>query len=415
MQHLLLINIKQLIGVEKGENRISRVAGSDMKYLPTINNAWLYIENGRIHSFGTMEEEHFIQCNDIIDLKGKKIIMPAFADSHTHLVFAGSREGEFVDRINGLSYEEIARRGGGILNSAAKLNATSEDELFHAAQERLHRVMAQGTGAIEIKSGYGLSVEGELKMLRVIRRLKESVHIPIKASFLAAHAYPMEYKQNHEGYIDLIINTMLPQVADEGLADYMDAFCEEGFFSVDETSRLLDAAAKYGLKPKIHANQLHYSGGVQVGVKHNAVSVDHLECVGEAEIEALKNSNTMPTLLPAAAFFLGIQYQPARKIIDAGLPVCLASDYNPGSCPSGNMPLLLTLACTQLKMTPEEAINAVTINGAAAMELEQEIGTIAIGKRANLIITKEIPSLGYIPYDFGNNPVEKLIINGSII
>ena len=411
MQHLLLINIKQLVGVEKGENRISRVAGSDMKYLPTIDNAWLYIENGRIHSFGTMEEEHFIQCNDIIDLKGKKIIMPAFADSHTHLVFAGSREGEFVDRINGLSYEEIARRGGGILNSAAKLNATSEDELFHAAYERLHRVMAQGTGSIEIKSGYGLSVEGELKMLRVIRRLKESVRIPIKASFLAAHAYPLEYKQNHEGYIDLIINTMLPQVADEGLADYMDAFCEEGFFSVDETSRLLDAAAKYGLKPKIHANQLHYSGGVQVGVKHNAISVDHLECVGDA----VKNSNTMPTLLPAAAFFLGMQYQPARKIIDAGLPVCLASDYNPGSCPSGNMPLLLTLACTQLKMTPEEAINAVTINGAAAMELEQEIGTIAGGKRANLIITKEIPSLGYMPYDFGNNPVEKLIINGSII
>lgn len=415
MQHLLLINIKQLVGVEKGENRISRVAGSDMKYLPTINNAWLYIENGSIHSFGTMEEEHFIQCNDIIDLKGKKMIIPAFADSHTHLVFAGSREGEFVDRINGLSYEDIARRGGGILNSAAKLNSTSEDELFHAAYERLHRVMAQGTGAIEIKSGYGLSLDGELKMLRVIRRLKESVHIPIKASFLAAHAYPIEYKQNHEGYIDLIINTMLPQVADEGLADYVDAFCEEGFFSVDETSRLLDAAAKYGLKPKIHANQLHYSGGVQVGVKHNAVSVDHLECVGEAEIEALKKSNTMPTLLPAAAFFLGIQYQPARKIIDAGLPVCLASDYNPGSCPSGNMLLLLTLACTQLKMTPEEAINAVTINGAAAMELEQEIGTIATGKRANLIITKEIPSLGYIPYDFGNNPVEKLIINGSII
>lgn len=341
--------------------------------------------------------------------------MPAFADSHTHLVFAGSREGEFADRINGLSYEEIARRGGGILNSAAKLNATSEDELYNAAYDRLHRVMAQGTGAIEIKSGYGLSVEGELKMLRVIRRLKENVNIPIKASFLAAHAYPMEYKQNHEGYIGLIINTMLPQIADEGLADYMDAFCEEGFFSVDETSRLLDAAAKYGLKPKIHANQLHYSGGVQVGVKHNALSVDHLECVREAEIEALKGSNTMPTLLPGAAFFLGIQYQPARRIIDAGLPVCLASDYNPGSCPSGNMPLLLTIACTQLKMTIEEAINAVTINGAAAMELEQEIGTIAVGKRANLIITKEIPSLGYIPYDYGNNPIEKLMINGSIL
>lgn len=415
MQHLLFINIKQLVGVEKGDNRISRVAGADMKYLPSIDNAWLFIENGKIHSFGSMDEEHFIQCNDIIDLHGKKSILPAWVDSHTHLVFAGSREGEFADRINGLSYEEIARRGGGILNSAAKLNATNEDELYHAAYERLHRVMAQGTGAIEIKSGYGLSVEGELKMLRVIRKLKENVHIPIKASFLAAHAYPIDYKQDHEGYINLIINNMLPQIADEGLADYIDAFCEEGFFSVDETSRLLDAGAKYGLKPKIHANQLHYSGGVQIGVKHHAISVDHLECVGDAEIAALKGSNTMPTLLPGAAFFLGIQYQPARKIIDAGLPVCLASDYNPGSCPSGNMPLLLTIACTQLKMTPEEAINAVTINGAAALELEQEIGTIAVGKRANLIVTKEIPSIGYIPYDYGNNPADKLVINGAIV
>lgn len=415
MQHLLLINIKQLVGVEKGDNRVSRVAGADMKYLPTIDNAWLFIENGRIHSFGSMDEEHFIQCNDIIDLQNKKIVLPTFADSHTHLIFAGSRESEFVDRINGLSYEEIARRGGGILNSAAKLNAASEDELYHAAHERLHRVMAQGTGAIEIKSGYGLTVEGELKMLRVIRRLKENTQIPIKASFLAAHAYPIDYKQNHDGYLNLIINKMLPQIADEGLADYMDVFCEEGFFSVDETSRLLEAGAKYGLKPKIHANQLHYSGGVQIGVQHNAISVDHLECVGDAEIAALQGSNTMPTLLPAAAFFLGIQYQPARKIIDAGLPVCLASDYNPGSCPSGNMPLLLTIACTQLKMTPEEAINAVTINGAAAMELEQEIGTVAVGKKANLIITKEIPNISYIPYDFGNNPVEKLIINGVVV
>ncbi len=415
MQHLLLINIKQLVGVEKGDNRVSRVAGADMKYLPTIDNAWLFIENGRIHSFGSMDEEHFIQCNDIIDLQNKKIVLPTFADSHTHLVFAGSRESEFVDRINGLSYEEIARRGGGILNSAAKLNAASEDELYHAAHERLHRVMAQGTGAIEIKSGYGLTVEGELKMLRVIRRLKENTQIPIKASFLAAHAYPIDYKHNHDGYLNLIINKMLPQIADEGLADYMDVFCEEGFFSVDETSRLLEAGAKYGLKPKIHANQLHYSGGVQIGVQHNAISVDHLECVGDAEIAALQGSNTIPTLLPAAAFFLSIQYQPARKIIDAGLPVCLASDYNPGSCPSGNMPLLLTIACTQLKMTPEEAINAVTINGAAAMELEQEIGTIAVGKKANLIITKEMPNISYIPYDFGNNPVEKLIINGVIV
>lgn len=288
MQHLLLINIKQLCGVETGESRKSRIAGADMKNLPSIDNAWLYIEHGRIHSFGSMEQEHFIQCNDIIDCKNQNIILPAWVDSHTHLVFAGSREGEFRDRINGLSYEEIAKRGGGILNSAAKLNAASEDELYHAACERLHRVMAQGTGAIEIKSGYGLSVEGELKMLKVIRRLKESVPIPVKASFLAAHAYPADYKQNHDGYLNLIINEMLPQIADEGLADYIDAFCEEGFFSVDETSRILEAGAKYGLKPKIHANQLHYSGGVQVGVKYNAVSVDHLECVGDAEIEALK-------------------------------------------------------------------------------------------------------------------------------
>jgi imidazolonepropionase len=413
--HLLLINIKQLCGVETGDARKSRIAGADMKHLPYIDNAWLYIENGKIHSFGTMEQEHFIQCNDIIDCKNQNMVLPAWVDSHTHLVFAGSREGEFQDRINGLSYEEIARKGGGILNSAAKLNATSEDELYHAAYERLQKVMAQGTGAIEIKSGYGLSVEGELKMLRVIRKLKENTPIPIKASFLAAHAYPVDYKDNHDGYLNLIINTMLPQIADEGLADYIDVFCEEGFFSIDETSRLLDAGAKYGLKPKIHANQLHYSGGVQVGVKHHAVSVDHLECVGDAEIAALKGSNTMPTLLPAAAFFLGIQYQPARKIIDAGLPVCLATDYNPGSCPSGNVPLLLTLACTQLKMTPEEAINAVTINGAAALELEQEIGTIAVGKKANFIITKPIPSLAYIPYDFGNNPVQKLVINGMIL
>lgn len=415
MQHLLLINIKQLCGVETGESRKSRIAGADMKNLPSIDNAWLYIEHGRIHSFGSMEQEHFIQCNDIIDCKNQNIILPAWVDSHTHLVFAGSREGEFRDRINGLSYEEIAKRGGGILNSAAKLNAASEDELYHAACERLHRVMAQGTGAIEIKSGYGLSVEGELKMLKVIRRLKESVPIPVKASFLAAHAYPADYKQNHDGYLNLIINEMLPQIADEGLADYIDAFCEEGFFSVDETSRILEAGAKYGLKPKIHANQLHYSGGVQVGVKYNAVSVDHLECVGDAEIEALKGSNTMPTLLPGAAFFLGMHYQPARKMIDAGLPVCLATDYNPGSCPSGNVPLLLTLACTQLKMTPEEAINAVTINGAAALELENEIGTIAVGKKANFIITRSIPSLAYIPYDYGNNPVEKLVINGMIL
>lgn len=413
--HLLLINIKQLCQVETGETFKQRVSGANMKTLPYINNAWLYLENGLIHSFGRMEDEPMIDCNDIIDLHDK-LVLPTWCDSHTHLVFAAPREQEFVDRINGLSYEEIARRGGGILNSAQKLNAMDESELYDQSQQRLQQVIAMGTGAIEIKSGYGLNLDGELKMLRVIRKLKENnPHIPIKASFLAAHAYPVDFKENHDGYLNLIINTMLPLIADEELADYIDVFCEEGFFSVAETERLLEAGLKYGLKPKIHANQLHYSGGVQVGVKHNAISVDHLECMGDAEIAALIGSNTMPTLLPAAAFFLGIQYQPARKIIDAGLPVCLATDYNPGSCPSGNVPFLMTLACTQLKMTPEEAVNAVTLNGAAAMELQNEIGSIAVGKKANLIVTKPMPSLAHIPYDFGNNPVEKMIINGVVL
>ncbi|MCD6062512.1 MAG: imidazolonepropionase [Flavipsychrobacter sp.] len=412
--HLLLTNIKQLCQVETGTERKPLVKGAAMRVLPSIDNAWLFIENGKIHSFGRMSEPPAVAANDVMDMSGHTIL-PAWCDSHTHLVFAAPREKEFVDRINGLSYEEIARRGGGILNSARKLNETDEAELYDQSLLRLHEVMAKGTGAIEIKSGYGLNTEAELKMLRVIRKLKENTPIPIKASFLAAHAYPLEYKQDHEGYLKLIIEEMLPRVADEGLADYMDVFCEEGFFSVADTQRLLEAGWKYGLKPKIHANQLHYSGGVEVGVQHNAVSVDHLECVGDKEIAVLKAGNTMPTLLPAAAFFLGIQYQPARKIIDAGLPVCLATDYNPGSCPSGSVPFLLTLACTQLKMTPEEAINAVTLNGAAALELQDEIGTIAEGKRANLIITKQIPSLAYIPYDFGNNTVEKMIINGSFL
>ncbi|MBS1780006.1 MAG: imidazolonepropionase [Bacteroidetes bacterium] len=413
--HLLLINIQQLCQVETAEANRQRVNGTDMKTLPSINNAWLYIENGRIHSYGSMDEEPMIDCNDIIDLHGK-LVLPTWCDSHTHLVFAAPREQEFVDRINGLSYEEIARRGGGILNSAKRLNDIDESLLYDQSLKRLHEVIAQGTAAIEIKSGYGLNLEGELKMLRVIRKLKEqNPHILIKSSFLAAHAYPVDYKQDHDGYLNLIINTMLPKVAEDGLADYMDVFCEEGFFSVADTERLLEAGLKHGLKPKIHANQLHYSGGVQVGVKYNAISVDHLECVGDEEIQVLKNSNTIPTLLPGAAFFLGMHYQPARKMIDAGLPVCLASDYNPGSCPSGNMPLLTTIACTQLKMTPEEAINAITLNGAAAMELQNEVGSIAVGKKANLIITKPMPSLAYVPYDYGNNPIEKMIINGVVL
>lgn len=412
--HLLLTNIKQLCNIETGTPGKAICRGAEMKQMACMENAWLLIENGVIQDFGDMEHAHAVQANDILDVSGK-LVLPAWVDSHTHLVFATSREEEFVDRINGLSYEEIAQRGGGILNSARKMAEKDESELFDESLQRLYNVIRQGTGAIEIKSGYGLNLEAELKMLRVIRKLKEQRLIPIKASFLAAHAYPTDYKDNHEGYLNHIINDMLPVVADEGLADYIDVFCEKGFFSTDETERLIEAGAKYGLKPKIHANQLHHSGGVQVGVQHNAVSVDHLEAVGDEEINALMGGSTIPTLLPGAAFFLGMQYQPARKIIDAGLPVCLATDYNPGSCPSGNIPFLLTLACTQMKMTPEEAINAVTINGAAALEMAGEMGTIAKGKRANLIITKEMPSYSYIPYDFGNNPVEKMILGDHIV
>lgn len=405
----LISNIKKLIQVEDGAERKSRVYGKEMSLLPEIENAWLLIEKGIIHSFGEMQHiPENITADKIIDATGR-IVLPSWCDSHTHLVFAAPREQEFVDRINGMTYAEIAARGGGILNSAKKLNETDESQLFDQSLKRLVEVNAQGTGAIEIKSGYGLCLEGELKMLRVIRKLKEQSIIPIKSSFLAAHAFPPEFKENHQGYIDSIINEMLPRVADEGLADYMDVFCEQGFFSVAETAMLLEAGLKYGLKPKIHANQLHRSGGVQVGVKYNAISVDHLESMGEEEIESLRGSNTIPTLLPGAAFFLAMHYQPARLLIDAGLPVALASDFNPGSCPSGNMNFLLSLACTQLKMTPEEAINAQTLNGAAAMELEGEMGTIATGKKASLIITKPVSSVAYLPYSFGENWIEKVI------
>jgi imidazolonepropionase len=410
---ILLTNIRTLCQIDPIANR-RRVAGAEMSQLPSLEQAWVLVEDGRIHSFGIMDALPEMQADQAMDLSGR-LVLPAWCDSHTHLVFAAPREQEFVDRIKGLSYAEIAARGGGILNSAKKLAETPEADLYEQSMERLQQVMAQGTGAIEIKSGYGLNTEAELKMLRVIRRLKETAPIPIKASFLAAHAYPPPYREDHEGYLKLIIEEMLPRVAGEGLADYMDVFCEDGFFSREETARLLEAGWKYGLKPKIHANQLGYSGGVQTGVEHQAVSVDHLEHVGDAEIAALQGSETIPTLLPGAAFFLAMQYQPARRLIDAGLPVCLATDYNPGSCPSGNIPLLLTIACTQLKMTPEEAINAVTINGAAAMELEDEMGSIAPGKRANLIITRPMNSAACIPYDFGNNPVESMLLNGELM
>jgi len=405
----LITNIRQLCQVGIFNTPLK---GAEMAHVPTIHNAWLAIENGIISGYGPMETLPDTAGAEVTDATGR-LILPTWCDSHTHLVYAASRENEFVDRIKGLSYEAIAQRGGGILNTAQKLNDTSEDALYDQALERLYNVIATGTGAIEIKSGYGLSKEGELKMLRVVRRLKETAPVTIKATLLAAHAYPLAYRSNKEAYLQLIMNEILPEVAGEGLADYMDVFCEEGFFSVDDTERLLEAGWKYGLKPKIHANQLHYSGGVQVGVKHNAISVDHLECVGDAEITALKEGNTIPTLLPGAAFFLGIGYQPARKIIDSGLPVCIATDYNPGSCPSGNVPLLLTIACTQLKMTPEEAINAITINGAAAMELLPNEGGITIGNKANLIMTKPSPSLAFLPYDYGNNPVYRTMLRGK--
>jgi imidazolonepropionase len=413
----LITNISTLAQVRNtadNEQVNLMVAGNEMALLPSIANAWLLTDGDSIHSFGQMATLPEINADDTIDASGC-IVLPAWCDSHTHIVFAAPRNGEFVDRIKGLSYEEIARRGGGILNSANVLNQMTEDALYEQSLLRINNVMRQGTGAIEIKSGYGLSKDSELKMLRVIRKLKDTTPLTIKATLLAAHAYPMAYRDNKPAYIDMIINDLLPVVAGEGLADYMDVFCEQGFFGIPETERLLEAGWKYGLKPKIHANQLHYSGGVQVGVKHNAISVDHLECVGEAEIAALKGSNTIATLLPGAAFFLGIPYQPARKIIDGGIAVCLATDYNPGSCPSGNVPLLLSIACTQLKMTPEEAINAVTVNGAAAMELSAQMGHITIGAKANLIFTRPMTEVSQIPYDFGNNPVAAIMLNGKII
>lgn len=406
--NLLLTNISQLLQTETPGQPITVVKGAAMNQLPMLEQAYVYIIDKRIAAYGPMSQMPQLQAHQTIDCTGR-VVSPCWVDSHTHLVFAATREAEFVDRINGLSYEEIAKRGGGILNSAAKLQAMSEQQLFDQSLQRLHQIIATGTGAVEIKSGYGLTLEAELKMLRVIRRLKEQNLIPIKASFLAAHAYPLEFKQNHSGYIDSIINQMLPRVAAEGLADYMDVFCEQGFFSVAETDQLLTAAAKYNLPPKIHANQLHYSGGVQVGVKHKAISVDHLECVGPDEIAALQNSTTMPTLLPSAAFFLGLPYQPARKIIDAGLPVALATDYNPGSSPGGSMPFVMSLACTQMHMTPAEAITACTANAACALQLENELGSIAIGKRASLIITQPISSYAVIPYSFSSSVIDRVL------
>lgn len=389
--------------------------GSELALLPTIADAYLIIENGIILRYGPMQElNREEQADEWIDATGATV-MPTWCDSHTHLVFAETRETEFVDKIKGLSYEAIAAKGGGILNSARKLANCSEEELFDRAMIRLHSLMQLGTGAIEIKSGYGLSTEQELKMLRVIQRIKSAVPIPVKASFLGAHTYPLAYKQNHVGYIDEIINEMLPLIAKEKLADYIDVFCEQGFFNVEETQRICEAGIAWGLRPKIHANQLHASGGVQLGVALQAVSVDHLETMDADAIKALSNSSTIGTLLPTAAFFLRMPYQPARTLLEANAAIALASDYNPGSSPSGNMNFVVSLSCIQMRMLPEEAINAATLNGAYAMELGKELGSITPGKRANLIFMKQVPSLAYIPYSFGNNLIDKVMINGHFI
>ena len=410
---LLFKNIKTLVQVRDAS--VLKVSGAEMKELPCIENAWLAVDNGLIADYGSMNDFPGIEDwkgLEIIDCEGK-IIMPCYADSHTHIVYAGNREGEFVDRINGLSYEEIFARGGGILNSAKKLSEATEDELFEQAMVRLNEVISQGTGSIEIKSGYGLSVESELKMLRVIKRIKDLNLVPVKATFLGAHALPLDYKNDKAGYINLIINEMLPKIAAEKLADFMDVFCEQNYFTYEETKIILEAGKKHGLIPKVHAEQMSHFGGIKAGVESGAISVDHLEFCDDADIELLKHSSTMATVLPGAAFFLGLPLPPARKMIDAGLPIAFASDFNPGSCPSGNMNFMMSLGCVQYKLTPEEVINACTINSAYAMQVSHQVGSIAIGKKANFFITKPISSYGFIPYSFGSNLIESVYLNGA--
>lgn len=408
-------NIKYLVNV-RFENELLR--GKQLAQLPVIENAYLLINDDKIEGWGAMENcaadtESLVEKNSInfIDANGATVL-PTYCDSHTHIVFAASRENEFVDKINGLSYAEIAAKGGGILNSANVLANTSEETLYNLAYQRIQKVVALGTGAIEIKSGYGLSVDAEIKMLRVIKELKKNCNIPIKATFLGAHAFPLQYKQNQQAYIDMIIGKMLPIIEQEKLADYIDAFCEEGFFTLQQTEAVCNAGINAGLKVKLHANQLSSSGAVQLGVKLNALSVDHLEIMDNDAIEALVNSNTIGTLLPTAAFFLRMQYQPARQLINAGCAIALASDYNPGSSPSGNMNFVNAISCIQMKMQPEEVINASTLNAAHAMEVENVLGSITKGKLANLIFTKPIPSLAFIPYSFGDNLIDKVMING---
>ena len=438
----IIYNIGTLAGILPSDVR--KLEGDAMNHVECINDAYLIIEDGKIAEFGETKASGWsgIQNHatplaagggtrdkfvggvvldttlpagvELIDAEGG-FVLPAFCDSHTHIVYAGCRDGEFRDKIAGLSYEEIAARGGGILNSADLLHETSEDELYEQSMVRVREIMAMGTGAVEIKSGYGLTVEDELKMLRVIRRIRETVPMTVKANFLGAHAVGRAYRGRQSEYVDLICNEMLPRVAEEGLADFVDVFCDTGFFTVEETDRILAAAAKFGITPKIHANELEVSGGVQVGVKHNALSVDHLEKTTDTEIEALRGSSTMPTMLPGCSFFLGIPYGRAKDYIEAGLPVALASDYNPGSSPSGNMRFVMALGCIKMRLTPEQALNACTINTAYAMGVSDSLGSITVGKKANLIITKKIPSLAFIPYSHQTPVIEKVLLNGMTI
>lgn len=408
---LLIRNIKGLVQVR--ENFIGPVRGSAMAQLPVLTDAYLAVSNGLISGYGRMNDlPASIQPATTLDATGR-FVFPSFVDSHTHLVFAASREDEFVQKIKGATYEEIAARGGGILNSAKKLQQLSEDELFDRTLERALEIIRSGTGAVEIKSGYGLTVKDELKMLRVARRIGKETPLTVKTTFLGAHAVPENFTK--EKYIELLIAEMIPAVAAEKLADYIDVFCEKGFFTPDETERIVEHGKQHGMKPRIHANQLYRSGGVQVGVKTGALSVDHLENMGDEEVLALRNSTVMPTALPGAAFFLGLPFPPARKMIEAGLPMAIASDYNPGSSPSGNMPLMVALACIKMKMTPEEVINAATLNTACTLELDQSLGSVTIGKMANLFITKPMPSLAYLPYAYGSNPVDAVILGGKQI
>ena len=409
---ILIINIKELLQVR--DTKTLMVSGKEMSVLPTIKNAYLLIEDDTIIDFGKMEDYNGIDADETIDANGK-LVLPTWCDSHTHIVYAGNREQEFVDRINGLSYEEIANRGGGILNSAETLQKTSEEVLYQQSIARVKNVMQLGTGALEIKSGYGLNTEAELKMLRVIKRIKREFPIKIKATFLGAHALPKTYKEDKQGYLNLIINDMLPQIAKENLANYVDVFCEKGYFSLEDTEQILEAAKAFHLTPKIHVNQFNAFGGVALAVKHNALSVDHLEELNDSDIIALKGSNTMPVALPSCSYFLSIPYTPGRRLIDAGLPLALATDYNPGSTPSGNMNFVVSTACIKMKLTPEEAINAATLNGAYAMGISNNYGSITKGKKASIIITKAVPSYNYLPYAFGENNIEEVIINGKRI